>query len=151
MQPRARRTIGIAVALFLLFGPLSPVLADWRLEWEKLVSAAKKEGKVVVYMHSAFQPINFGFFDPSALLRTGFGFWIPTESALKSRNQFAMCRFESESLFTFSTEFKLPRLNLRYGSRFRILRRQVPKSSFNHPDLIDLRPVEPYRPPCITD
>ena len=61
MQPRARRTIGIAVALFLLFGALSPVLADWKLEWEKLVSAAKKEGKVVVYMHSAFQPIGSAF------------------------------------------------------------------------------------------
>jgi len=61
MQPIARRTTGIAVALFLLFGALSPALADWKLEWEKLVSAAKKEGKVVVYMHSAFQPIGSAF------------------------------------------------------------------------------------------
>jgi hypothetical protein len=36
----------------------------------------------------------FWIFDPSALLRTGFGFWIPTESALKSKNHLAMWRFE---------------------------------------------------------
>ena len=49
----------------------------------------------------------FWIFDPSALLRacpesiegTGFGFWIPTESALKSKNHLAMCRFEFQFAF----------------------------------------------------
>jgi iron(III) transport system substrate-binding protein len=57
MQPISRVTPGMAVALSFLVGAFSPVLADWRLEWEKIVTAAKKEGRVVVYMHSAFQPI----------------------------------------------------------------------------------------------
>jgi iron(III) transport system substrate-binding protein len=63
MQPISRVTPGLAVALSLFLGAFSPVLADWKLEWEKLVTAAKKEGRVVVYMHSAFQPIGRAFME----------------------------------------------------------------------------------------
>jgi ABC-type glycerol-3-phosphate transport system substrate-binding protein len=48
---------GLVFALYFFVGAFSVVLADWNLEWGKMVTAAKKEGKVTVYMHSAFQPI----------------------------------------------------------------------------------------------
>ena len=63
MQPILMFVPGLAFALVFLFGAFSVAFADWRLEWEKMVAAAKKEGKVSVYMHSAFQPIAPAFME----------------------------------------------------------------------------------------
>jgi ABC-type Fe3+ transport system substrate-binding protein len=53
----SRITPGLVAALYFLVGGSSQALADWRQEWDKSVLAAKKEGRVTIYMHSAFQPI----------------------------------------------------------------------------------------------
>ena len=63
MQPILRIAPGLMVALSLLVGAFFPALADWRVEWEKTVAAAKKEGRVTIYMHSAFQPIAPAFME----------------------------------------------------------------------------------------
>jgi iron(III) transport system substrate-binding protein len=63
MQPILGVTPGLVIALSLLVGAFSTALADWRVEWEKIVAAAKKEGKVTLYIHSAFQPIAPAFME----------------------------------------------------------------------------------------
>jgi iron(III) transport system substrate-binding protein len=47
----------LAFVLYFVVAAFSVVFADWQVEWEKIVAAAKKEGRVTVYMHSAFQPV----------------------------------------------------------------------------------------------
>jgi len=63
MQPILMVVPGLVFALYFFVGASSVVLADWKLEWEKIVAAAKKEGRVTVYMHSAFQPIAPAFME----------------------------------------------------------------------------------------
>ena len=63
MQLILRVTPRLLVALSVLVGAFSPAVADWRLEWEKSIAAAKKEGKVTLYMHSAFEPIAPAFME----------------------------------------------------------------------------------------
>jgi ABC-type Fe3+ transport system substrate-binding protein len=53
----SRITPGLVAVLYFLVGGSSQALADWRQEWDKSVLGAKKEGRVTIYMHSAFQPI----------------------------------------------------------------------------------------------
>ena len=50
-----RQVVKVLILVLILFGvhafPLRPATAvnEWRLEWEKTIEAAKREGGVVIY------------------------------------------------------------------------------------------------------